>query len=115
MQPTKPTKTNLTPITTHPIKWIGFDVDGVMTDGGIYLGADGQELKRFNSRDGHALKLLVRSGIKVAIITGRKSPIVELRAQEVGITSIFQKASDKLQTYLEILEKEKIQPIETAF
>jgi 3-deoxy-D-manno-octulosonate 8-phosphate phosphatase (KDO 8-P phosphatase) len=97
------------------IRWVGFDVDGVMTDGGIVLAADGTESKRFNSRDGHALKLLVRSGIKVAIITGRRSRVVELRALEVGITELHQAASDKLAVYRSVLEAEGLTPEETAF
>jgi 3-deoxy-D-manno-octulosonate 8-phosphate phosphatase (KDO 8-P phosphatase) len=97
------------------IRWIGFDVDGVMTDGGIILGADGAESKRFNSRDGHALKLLVRAGLHVAIITGRRSRIVELRAREVGIESIYQAAYDKLEVYRGILRDLELSPEETAF
>jgi 3-deoxy-D-manno-octulosonate 8-phosphate phosphatase (KDO 8-P phosphatase) len=97
------------------IRWLGFDVDGVMTDGGIYLAADGTETKRFNSRDGHSIKLLVRSGIRLAIITGRKSRVVEVRAQELGITAIHQAASDKLAVYERILAEEGLSPDETAF
>ncbi|MDR2459492.1 MAG: HAD hydrolase family protein [Deltaproteobacteria bacterium] len=97
------------------IAWVGFDVDGVMTDGGIYLAQDGTEMKRFHSRDGHALKILIRSGIKVSIITGRKSPLVELRAKEVGITSVYQGISDKLQVYQEILSTFGLTPQEAAF
>ncbi|MDR1314841.1 MAG: HAD hydrolase family protein [Deltaproteobacteria bacterium] len=97
------------------IRWVGFDVDGVMTDGGIILAADGTESKRFNSRDGHSLKLLARAGIRMAIITGRRSRVVELRAREVGIESLHQAAHDKLEVYLKILEEEGLAPEETAF
>jgi 3-deoxy-D-manno-octulosonate 8-phosphate phosphatase (KDO 8-P phosphatase) len=97
------------------IRWVGFDVDGVMTDGGIWLSADGGEAKRFHSRDGHALKLLVRSGVGCAIITGRRSAVVELRARETGITSLHQGAADKLAVYESILESEGLSPEETAF
>ena len=97
------------------IKWFGFDVDGVMTDGGIILSADGNETKRFHSRDGHALKLLHRSGVKTAIITGRKSKVVEFRAKELGITELYQNFPEKLGVYQEILEKEGLKPSETAF
>jgi 3-deoxy-D-manno-octulosonate 8-phosphate phosphatase (KDO 8-P phosphatase) len=97
------------------IKWFGFDVDGVMTDGGIILHADGGEAKRFHSRDGHALKLLGRSGVKVAIITGRKSKVMELRAKEVNVTELYQNFPEKLGIYQEILQKEGLDPSETAF
>jgi 3-deoxy-D-manno-octulosonate 8-phosphate phosphatase (KDO 8-P phosphatase) len=86
-----------------------------MTDGGIILAADGTESKRFSSRDGHALKLLVRSGLEVAIITGRRSRVVELRAREVGIESIHQAAFDKLEVYRGILRDRGLAPEETAF
>jgi 3-deoxy-D-manno-octulosonate 8-phosphate phosphatase (KDO 8-P phosphatase) len=98
-----------------PIKWVGFDVDGVMTDGGIWLAADGAEAKRFHSRDGHAIKLLVRAGLKLSIITGRKSRVVELRALELGIESLHQAAHDKLAVYEKILREEGLSPEETAF
>ncbi|MDR0620748.1 MAG: HAD hydrolase family protein, partial [Deltaproteobacteria bacterium] len=97
------------------LKWIGFDVDGVMTDGGIILDDNGVESKRFNSRDGHGLKMLVRTGIRVAIITGRRSGVVERRAKEVGITEVHQKASDKLEVYERILKESHLLPEETAF
>ncbi|MDR2339749.1 MAG: HAD family hydrolase [Deltaproteobacteria bacterium] len=97
------------------IKWFGFDVDGVMTDGGIILQDDGVEAKRFNSRDGHGLKMLVRSGIRVAVITGRRSRLMEHRAKEVGITELYQNYPDKLDIYLQILEEEGLDPSETAF
>jgi 3-deoxy-D-manno-octulosonate 8-phosphate phosphatase (KDO 8-P phosphatase) len=97
------------------IKWFGFDVDGVMTDGGIIIQEDGVEGKRFHSRDGHAIKLLVRCGLKSSIITGRTSRIVELRAKELGIADLHQKCPDKLEPYLKILEREGLSPQETAF
>ncbi|MDR3153322.1 MAG: HAD hydrolase family protein [Deltaproteobacteria bacterium] len=97
------------------IRWVGFDVDGVMTDGGIILSADGNESKRFHSRDGHAVKLLARAGLKCAIITGRRSRVVELRAKELGIQSLHQAASDKLAVYETILREEGLDPRETAF
>jgi 3-deoxy-D-manno-octulosonate 8-phosphate phosphatase (KDO 8-P phosphatase) len=97
------------------IKWVGFDVDGVMTDGGIYLGAGGEELKRFHSRDGHGLKMLARCGLKVFIVTGRSSPIVDYRAKDLGIEHVFQGARDKLAVWQEFLRREKIAPEECAF
>ncbi|MDR1545456.1 MAG: hypothetical protein LBU12_01805 [Deltaproteobacteria bacterium] len=98
------------------LKWVGFDVDGVMTDGGIYLDDDGRELKRFHSRDGHALKMLVRSGlVEVAIITGRRSGVVEKRCQELGLTEVHQGVLDKGAVYGLLLRERGLSPGETAF
>jgi 3-deoxy-D-manno-octulosonate 8-phosphate phosphatase (KDO 8-P phosphatase) len=66
------------------IKLIAFDVDGVMTDGTLFLADDGQEYKGFNSLDGHGLKMLKGSGVELAIITGRSSRVVEHRARNLG-------------------------------
>ena len=110
-----PSPSHLIPLSFDSISLVGFDVDGVMTDGGIIFDSQGAESKRFHSRDGHALKLLVRSGIRVSIITGRKSKVVERRAEELGITSVYQGVSDKLRVYEEILRELKILPSETAF
>lgn len=81
------------------IKLIAFDVDGVMTDGTLYLSDDGQETKGFNSLDGHGLKMLKNSGIELAIITGRSSRVVEARAKNLGIEIVHQGAHDKLVVY----------------
>ncbi|MDR1110062.1 MAG: HAD hydrolase family protein [Deltaproteobacteria bacterium] len=97
------------------LKWVGFDVDGVMTDGGLYIDDDGLETKRFNSRDGHGLKMLVRSGLRVAIITGRRSGVVTHRARELGLTEVFQGVADKLAVYQGILADGGLRPEETAF
>jgi 3-deoxy-D-manno-octulosonate 8-phosphate phosphatase (KDO 8-P phosphatase) len=97
------------------LRWVGFDVDGVMTDGGIIFNDQGQETKRFHSRDGHALKMLIRAGFKVAIITGRKSRVVELRAKDLGIEEVYQGVFDKLAAYNEVLVKHGLETFETAF
>lgn len=72
-----------------------FDVDGVMTDGGLYYTDSGEELKAFNSLDGHGLKMLRQSGVQLAIISGRKSRLVEHRARNLGIDHLIQGAHDK--------------------
>lgn len=105
----------MTNLDLSAIKIIGFDVDGVMTDGGIIINDDGSESKSFNSRDGFALKLLTRFGYEVAIITGRKSRVVELRAQELGIEEIHQKAIDKWPVFEAILARKGLKPQEAAF
>jgi 3-deoxy-D-manno-octulosonate 8-phosphate phosphatase (KDO 8-P phosphatase) len=71
-------------------------VDGILTDGSIYYGNGGEELKAFNIKDGMGIKLLQRAGVIVAIITGRQSEIVERRARELGIRDIIQGREDKL-------------------
>jgi len=80
-----------------------FDVDGVLTDGRLILGDDGQEYKAFHSRDGHGLRMLQDSGIAVAIITGRTSQVVEKRARELGIEHLYQGRRDKLPALQELL------------
>lgn len=77
------------------IRLMGFDIDGVMTDGRLYFGPDGDYCKAFFSRDGFGLKLLARSGVKLAIITGRDSPIVNRRAANLGIDLVLQGIEDK--------------------
>ncbi len=81
------------------IRLVAFDVDGVMTDGTLFLTDDGQEYKGFNSLDGHGLKMLKSSGVELAIITGRSSRVVEHRARNLGIEIVHQGAHDKLVVY----------------
>jgi len=97
------------------IKLILFDVDGVMTDGSLYLADDGQEYKSFNSHDGHGLKMLKFSGVDLGIITGRTSRVVIHRAQNLGIDHIFQGIEDKYSAYTELISKLNLSPEETAY
>lgn len=90
------------------IRLMAFDVDGVMTDGGLYLSDSGEEFKRFNSLDGHGLKMLRASGVEVAIITGRTSRCVAARAQNLGITHVFQGVENKFETMIELLNQLKL-------
>jgi 3-deoxy-D-manno-octulosonate 8-phosphate phosphatase (KDO 8-P phosphatase) len=90
------------------IRLVAFDVDGVMTDGGLYFSDSGEEFKRFNSLDGHGVKMLRASGVEVAIITGRSSHCVEARAQNLGITHIYQGVEHKLEAMVELLNKLKL-------
>ncbi|MDR3425943.1 MULTISPECIES: KdsC family phosphatase [Silvimonas] len=80
-----------------------FDVDGVMTDGSLFYNDAGEELKAFNSLDGHGIRMLQDSGVKVAIITGRKSQLVAHRARNLNIELLYQGANDKLETFGELL------------
>lgn len=77
------------------VRLLVLDVDGVLTDGRLYFGADGESMKVFDVRDGHGVKLLRDAGIEVAILSGRSSPIVERRAGELGISRVIQGAGDK--------------------
>lgn len=90
------------------IRLMAFDVDGVMTDGGLYLSDTGQEFKRFNTLDGHGLKMLRGSGVEVAIITGRTSRCVETRAQDLGIEHVYQGVGNKLEAMIQLLNKLKL-------
>ena len=90
------------------IRLMAFDVDGVMTDGGLFLSDSGEEFKRFNSLDGHGLKMLRASGVEVAIITGRTSRCVAARAQNLGIAHVFQGVENKLETMVELLNRLKL-------
>lgn len=73
-----------------------FDVDGVLTDGGLYIGEHGESFKAFNSLDGHGLKLLAQGGITPVVITGRDSPAVRRRIADLGIGHAVYGAQDKL-------------------
>src|SRR5512135_3257451 len=84
------------------IRLLILDVDGVMTDGSIILDNEGNEYKSFHVRDGHGIKMLMRAGVHVAIITGRNSKVVERRAKELGITEVFQKCRDKTAAYQDL-------------
>lgn len=91
------------------------DVDGVMTDGGIILDSKGNELKSFHVRDGHGIKLFQRAGHHVAIITGRRSGVVDRRARELGIREVHQKCYDKSVAYEKILKKYNLKDREIAY
>lgn len=92
-----------------------FDVDGVLTDGTIFLGRGGEELKAFSILDGLGLKMLATGGIELALLSGRKSAVVALRARELGIAHVLQGAADKLGTYNRLLKKLRLAEEETAF
>lgn len=80
-----------------------FDVDGVLTDGKLYFLADGSEFKTFNTLDGHGIKMLINSGVRTAIISGRSTPVVERRARNLGIQHLYQGREDKLVVLDELL------------
>jgi len=77
------------------VRLMGFDVDGVLTDGALYFTAQGDEMKAFSSQDGHGLKMLQRAGVEVAIVSGRSSRALELRARNLGIEELHMGVADK--------------------
>jgi 3-deoxy-D-manno-octulosonate 8-phosphate phosphatase (KDO 8-P phosphatase) len=84
------------------IRLVIFDVDGVLTDGTLFLGDDGQEYKAFNSRDGHGMVSLQATGIPIAVITARSSQVVRIRMESLGVAHVFQGRRDKLPAYEEL-------------
>lgn len=97
------------------IRLLIFDVDGVLTDGSLFLGDDGQEYKAFNSRDGHGIKMLQKHGVIVGIITGRTSKVVEHRMENLGVTHIYQGKLDKLPAFEELIAELGVSADETAY
>lgn len=97
------------------IKLLICDVDGVLSDGLIYMGNHGEELKTFNVKDGYGIRCLLTSDIEVAIITGRSSKIVEDRAKGLGIRHLYQGQSDKLKGFADLLERTKLACDEIAY
>lgn len=86
------------------IKLLLLDVDGVLTDGRLYFSAEGYEMKAFHTLDGHGIKQLRNSGVEVGIITGRNSPLVKKRAEDLGLKILLQGREDKFTAMQEILE-----------
>jgi len=91
------------------------DVDGVLTDGTIAFSDRGEESKNFNVRDGHGLKMLMRYGIEIMLLTGRISKAVGHRARDLGITGVFQGAKNKADVLDEILESYALDPARIAY
>ena len=84
------------------VRLVIFDVDGVLTDGSLYIGDDGQEYKAFHSKDGHGMVMLQQSGVEIAIITGRSSEVVRIRMASLGIQRVYQGKREKLPAYEEL-------------
>ncbi len=99
----------------RPLRLLLLDVDGVLTDGGIYYTSDGEEMKRFHIHDGMGVDLLQRAGIQVGILTGRRSPLVERRGRELGIRIIKQGFYGKSAGLAEILREESLSPEEVGY
>ncbi len=87
------------------IRLLVCDVDGVLSDGKVFYSANGDEIKNFNIKDGLGIKLLQKLGIEVAIITGRDSPMVARRAQELGVSKLYQGKRNKIASFEELLSE----------
>ncbi len=87
------------------VRLVIFDVDGVLTDGALFIGDDGQEYKAFNSKDGHGMVMLRQTGVQIGIITGRRSEVVRIRMDSLGIEHVYQGKRDKLPAYEELKGK----------
>ena len=97
------------------VKLLILDVDGVLTDGSIAYTDEGMEIKSFNVKDGHGIKLLMRSGVRVALVTARESDAVAARAKDLGIEDLYQGEKEKLSAFERILIKRGISAQETAY
>lgn len=89
----------------NKIKMIAFDVDGVLTDGGMYYGVQGDCMKKFNARDGMSITKMREMGLKVAIITGEENAMVVKRAEKLKIEEVYMFARDKAKVAAEMLAK----------
>lgn len=97
------------------IKLVIFDVDGVLTDGTLFFDNAGEEYKAFNSKDGHGLRMLLECGLQAAIITGRKSHLVEHRMRDLGIEIVFQGYRDKRPAFNELIAQTGLTPQQVAY
>ena len=97
------------------LKLLLLDVDGVLTDGTITYTHEGNEIKSFHTRDGFGIRLLMESGIEVGIITARESEAVKRRAQDLGLTYVFQKTRNKLEVFEQLLKKLGLMPSEVGY
>lgn len=97
------------------LKLMAFDVDGILTDGRLYYGPDGEQMKVFHTLDGHGLKMLRQAGITLALITGRQSEMVSRRASELGIEHVIQGREDKGVALQALAESLSISAAETGY
>ena len=87
------------------VKLMLFDVDGTLTDGNLWYGPSGEEIKAFHSFDGHGIKMLAKSGVRIALLTGRSSPAVAARAAELGVEHVLQGVAHKREAYEALLKQ----------
>jgi 3-deoxy-D-manno-octulosonate 8-phosphate phosphatase (KDO 8-P phosphatase) len=99
----------------RPIRLAIFDVDGILTDGGLYYSDGGEETKVFDVRDGHGMKMLQASGVSLAIITSRESKCVARRAAGLGIDLLFQGVENKLAAFRALATRLAVEPAACAY
>jgi 3-deoxy-D-manno-octulosonate 8-phosphate phosphatase (KDO 8-P phosphatase) len=99
----------------RPIRLAIFDVDGILTDGGLYYSDSGEETKVFDVRDGHGMKMLQASGVALAIITSRQSRCVARRAENLGIELVFQGVENKLSAFHALTAQLAVEPSACAY
>lgn len=99
----------------QPLRLMAFDVDGILTDGRLYFSDDGGEFKSFHTLDGQGMKMLRDAGIKLALITSRRSALVERRARDLGVHYCYQGVEAKRDTLDEILGELKLQPAQAGY
>jgi len=97
------------------LRWLVLDVDGVLTDGRLHIGVDGEAYKSFHVRDGMAIVLARAAGLEVAVLSARSSEIVARRAAELGVEEILQGHENKLAAFADLLSRHGLRPDETAF
>lgn len=98
----------------RPIKALFFDVDGVLTDGRLYMDDRGRELKVFDTKDGHGVKMAIAAGLRVVWISGRESLATVRRARDLGVKHCYQKVADKEELYRNLCRRWALHPAETA-
>ena len=97
------------------VKLLIVDVDGVLTDGGLYFDNRGEAYKRFNSLDGHGIRMALSGGIDIAVITGRQSKIVEHRMRDLGVEHVHQGTRDKLPVFERLLQETGLDARQAAY
>jgi 3-deoxy-D-manno-octulosonate 8-phosphate phosphatase (KDO 8-P phosphatase) len=97
------------------VRLLIIDVDGVLTDGGLLFDNQGEEYKRFNSLDGHGMRMALDGGIEIAVITGRQSSIVDHRMAELGVRHVYQGSRDKLPNFEKLLGDTGLEADQAAY
>ena len=97
------------------IQMVVFDVDGVFTDGRIWINHQGEETKSFHVRDGHGVRMLIHYGVQVAVLSGRESKAVNVRMRELGVTDVLQGRIDKRSAFTDLANSKNLPPEQVAF
>ncbi|KAB2968889.1 MAG: HAD family hydrolase [Thermoanaerobaculia bacterium] len=97
------------------LRWLLLDVDGVLTDGRLWFGAEGESLKAFHVRDGMAIRLAQRAGLAVGLLSGRSSAVVERRALDLGLDAVILGHEDKRESFAAFLAERGLEPEQVAY